>query len=46
MAKVENVLDIYWAVGTSNSQRQENLLEAIMKNVILHDRSWSQKVLQ
>jgi len=23
MAKVENVLDIYWAVGTSNSQRQE-----------------------
>ena len=31
MAKVENDLDIYYAVGTSNTQRQENELEAIMK---------------
>ena len=31
MAKVENDLDIYYAVGNANSQRQENELAAIMK---------------
>ena len=31
IAKVENVLDIYYAVGNANTQRQENKLAAIMK---------------
>ena len=31
MAKVENDLDIYYAVGNTNTQRQENELAAIMK---------------
>ncbi len=31
MAKVENDLDIYYAVGNANTQRQENELAAIMK---------------
>ena len=46
MAKVENDLDIYYAVGNTNTQRQENELAAIMKNVILQDGSWSRQVLQ
>ena len=45
MAKVENDLDIYYAVGYSNTQRQENELEAIMKKTILQDGSWSQQAL-
>ena len=31
LAKVENDLDIYYAVGNANTQRQENELAAIMK---------------
>ncbi len=31
MAKVENDLDIYYAVGNANTQRQENKLAVIMK---------------
>ena len=31
MAKVENDLDIYYAVGNANTQRQENELAAILK---------------
>ena len=31
MAKVENDLDIYYAVGNANIQRQENEIAAIMK---------------
>ena len=31
MAKVENDLDIYYAVGNANTQRQENELAVIMK---------------
>ena len=31
MAKVENDLDIYYAVGKANTQWQENELAAIMK---------------
>ena len=31
MAKVENDLDIYYAVGNANTQRQENEPAAIMK---------------
>ena len=31
MAKVENELDRYYAVGNANNQRQENEIEAIMK---------------
>ena len=31
MAKLENDLDIYYAVGNANTQRQENELAAIMK---------------
>jgi len=46
MAKLENDLDIYYAVGNANTQRQENTLAAIMKNVILQDGSWFQQALQ
>ena len=31
MAKVENDLDIYYSVGNTNTQRQENELAAILK---------------
>ena len=31
MAKVENDLDIYYAVGNANTERQDNVLAAIMK---------------
>ena len=31
MAKVENDLDIYYAVGNENTKRQENEFAAIMK---------------
>ena len=31
MAKIENDVDIYYAVGNANTQRQENELAAIMK---------------
>ena len=31
MAKVENDLDIYYAVGNANTHRQENKLAVIMK---------------
>ena len=31
MAKIENDLDIYYAVGNANTQRQENEIAAIMK---------------
>ena len=33
MAKLENDLDIYYAVGNANAQRQENELAAIMKKL-------------
>ena len=46
MSKVENDIDIYYAVGNANTQRQEYELAAIMKNVILQDGSWSQQVQQ
>ncbi len=39
MAKVENDLEIYYAVGNTNTQRQENEIADIMKNVILQDGS-------
>jgi len=41
--KVESDLDIYYAVGNANSQRQANKLAAIMKKVILQDGSWPHK---
>ena len=44
MAKVENDLDIYYAAGNANTQRQENELAEIIKNVILQVKSWSQQV--
>ena len=31
MAKVENDIDIYYAVGNANTQRQENEIAVIMK---------------
>ena len=31
MVKVENDVDIYYAVGNANAKRQENELAAIMK---------------
>ena len=39
MIKVENDLDIYYAAGNANTQRQENELAAIIKNVFLQDGS-------
>ena len=33
MAKVENDLDIYYAVGNANTKRQENELGSIWKKV-------------
>ena len=41
MVKVEDDLNIYYAVGNTNTQRQENEITAIIKNVILQDGSWS-----
>ena len=38
MAKVENDLDIYYAVGNANTQRQENELAAIMQE--LNSTGW------
>ena len=38
MKKVENDLDIYYAVGNANTQRQENKLAAIMKK--LNSAGW------
>ena len=46
MAKVENDLDIYYAVGNTNTQRQENELQQLWKKAILQDGSWSQQVMQ
>ena len=47
MAKSENDLDIYYAVGNTNTQRQENELAAIIwNNAIMQGGSWSQQVLQ
>ena len=46
MAKVENDLDIYYAVGNANTQRQENELSAIMKKRNSAVWSWSQQVPQ
>ena len=31
MAKLKNDIDIYYAVGNANTQRQENEIAAIMK---------------
>ena len=31
MAKIENDLDIYYAVGNTNTQRQENEITTIIK---------------
>ena len=42
MAKVENDLDIYYAVGNTNTQRQENELAAIMKK---HNSEWWNLIL-
>ena len=41
MAKLENDIDIYlyYAVANANTQRQENELSSVMKNVMLQDGS-------
>ena len=40
MAKLESDLDIYYGIGNTNTQRQENEITAIIKNkVILKDGS-------
>ena len=39
MSKLENDLDIYYSVGNANTQRQENEITTIMKNIILQDGS-------
>ena len=44
MAKIENDLDVYYAVGNANTQRQKNELIAIIKSVILQVGIWSQQV--
>ena len=38
MTDIENDLDIYYAVGNSNTQRQENEIAAIMR--ILNSAGW------
>ena len=39
MTKVENDIDIYYLVGNANTQRQENEITSIIKNVILLNSS-------
>ena len=39
MLRIKNDLDIYYAVGNTNTQRQENEILAIMKNAMLQDGS-------
>ena len=39
MAKIENDLDMYYAVGNANTMGRENELAAIMKKIILQDGS-------
>ena len=46
MASLENDLDIYYPVGNTNTQRQENEITGIKKNVILKIGSWSQQALR
>ena len=46
MDNIENDLDIYYAVGNTNTQRPENEIIAIMKKVILKDGGWSQQLRQ
>ena len=46
MAKVENDLDIYYAVGNANTKRQENKLSAIMKKCNSADWGGSQQALR
>ena len=46
MTNIENDLDIYYAVGNTNTQSQENEITAIMKNVIMQDGIWSQQALK
>ena len=41
MAKLENDLHIYYAVGNTNTQRQENEIKAIMKK----SNSWGWKLI-
>ena len=38
MAKIENELDIYYAIGNTNTQRQENEITSIMKKC--NSRGW------
>ena len=38
MAKLENDLDIYYAIGNTNTQRQENEITAIIKK--LNSAGW------
>ena len=46
MAKVENDLDIYYAAGKANKQRQENEIAVIMKKGMLMDGNWFQQAWQ
>ena len=46
MSKIENDIDIYYAVGNANTQRKKTNLLQLWKNVILQDKSWSQQVQQ
>jgi len=46
MSKVENNIDIYYAVGKANTLRKEYELITIIKNVTLHDESLSQQLQQ
>ena len=42
--ELENDLDIYYTIGLENSQRQENEIAAIMKNIVLQDGGFSQRI--
>ena len=39
MAKVENHLDIFYAIGNANTQRQKTNLKQLLNKVILQDGS-------
>jgi len=46
MAKVENDLDIYYAVGNAKLKDKQTNLQQLWKNVILQDGNWFQQVPQ
>ena len=46
MAKLENDLDIYYALEMQINKDKKMKLQQLWKNVILRDESWSEQVQQ